>query len=37
VFVLIGLSIPLALGLAKVAGRPVRAYARNHRGRARVA
>ena len=37
VFVLIGLSIPLALGFAMVAAKPVRSYARSHRSRARVA
>ena len=37
VFVLFGLAITLTLVIAKVAAKPVRAYARNHRGRARVA
>ena len=37
VFVLFGLAIPLALVAAKLAAKPVRAYARSHRGRARVA
>ena len=37
VFVLFGLAIPLALVVAKLAAKPVRAYARNHRGPARVA
>ena len=37
VFVLLGLAIPLVLLIAKVAAKPVRSYARTHRGRARVA
>ena len=37
VFVLFGLAIPLALIAAKLASKPVRAYARNHRGPARAA
>ena len=37
VFVLFGLAIPLALVVAKLAAKPVRSYARSHRGRARVA
>jgi hypothetical protein len=36
-FVLIGLSIPLALGLAAIASKPVRAYAAHRRPPARVA
>ena len=37
VFVLFGLAVPLALIVAKIAAKPVRAYVRNHRGPARVA
>jgi hypothetical protein len=37
VFVLIGFSIPLALGLAKVVAKPVRSYAQHRRPPARVA
>ena len=37
VFFLIGLSILLALGLAKVVAKPVRSYARHRRPPARVA
>ena len=37
VFVLLGLAIPLVLGVAKVAAKPVRAYAHSRRRPARVA
>ena len=37
VFVLIGLSVPLAIGLAMFVAKPVRSYAHNHRRPARVA
>jgi hypothetical protein len=37
VFVLIGLSIPLALGLAKLVAKPVRSYVQHRRPPARVA
>lgn len=37
VFVLVGLSIPLAIGLASIVAKPVRSYTRNRRSPAGVA
>ena len=36
-FVLLGLTIPLGLGLAALLARPVRSYAQRHRSPARIA